>query len=85
MTEAEAQEWLRDVLAVPRETLDRMEAFVAYLRAASIGQNLIAASTIDRIWSRHIADSAQLVPLCRPGSWIDLGSGAGFPGRLCDD
>src|SRR5262249_47208356 len=47
-------------------------------------QNLIAASTAEHIWARHIVDSAQLAPLAPPGagSWIDLGAGAGFPGMV---
>ena len=45
-------------------------------------QNLIAASTAEHIWARHIVDSAQLVPMAPTGArgWIDIGSGAGFPG-----
>ncbi len=43
--------------------------------------NLVASSTIPQLWTRHIADSLQLLDLA-PGAkiWIDLGSGAGFPG-----
>ena len=35
------------------------------------------------VWTRHIADSLQLLPL-RAGRqiWVDLGSGAGFPGLV---
>lgn len=44
--------------------------------------NLVARSTLPEAWDRHIVDSAQLVPLApdRPDHWVDLGSGAGFPG-----
>ena len=46
-------------------------------------QNLISASTLETVWERHIADSAQLVPLAAKGaSWADLGSGAGLPGLV---
>ena len=82
MTEAEARDWLVEALAVPRETMARLDAFVADLRVEAVRQNLIAASTAEHIWSRHIVDSAQLVPLARFGSWLDLGSGAGFPGLI---
>ena len=43
---------------------------------------MISASTLDHIWDRHIVDSAQLLRFCptAPQTWIDLGSGAGFPG-----
>lgn len=84
MTEYEAQAWLREQLHVSRETEERLTAFIAFLRAEMASQNLIAASTADSIWTRHIVDSAQLLPLASAadstGGWIDLGSGAGFPG-----
>jgi 16S rRNA (guanine527-N7)-methyltransferase len=67
---------------VSRETLGILEAYVTRLKAANAGQNLVAASTLEHIWERHILDSAQLVRFePRPGaSWIDIGSGAGLPG-----
>lgn len=69
-------------MPVPRETFDRIAAFVDRLRSSSTEQNLIAASTLDFVWERHILDSAQLVRFePRPGaSWVDVGSGAGLPG-----
>jgi 16S rRNA (guanine527-N7)-methyltransferase len=82
MTEVEARNWLADHFSVSRETWDRLDAFVAFLKAEAVHQNLISASTVDHIWARHIVDCAQLL-LSAPdhvGSWIDLGSGAGFPG-----
>jgi 16S rRNA (guanine527-N7)-methyltransferase len=84
MTEAEAQLWLHEHFDVSRETIKRLETFVEYLKRESTSQNLIAASTLETIWSRHIVDSAQLllhVPdVINSGAWLDLGSGAGFPG-----
>ena len=45
--------------------------------------NLVAPSTLDEIWHRHFADSAQLLPLAPAArTWMDLGSGAGFPGLV---
>lgn len=86
MNEVEAQAWLTDKFNVSRETKDRLDAFVAFLRREAASQNLIAASTLDQIWSRHIVDSAQLLTLAGvpdPNrNWIDLGSGAGFPGLV---
>jgi len=83
VTEQEAQAWL-SALDVPRETFERLQRFIDLLIAEAEEQNLIAASTIDHIWSRHIVDSAQLVPLAavNSGAWLDLGSGAGFPGLI---
>ena len=67
---------------VSRETEFLLESYVERLRAANAAQNLIAASTLDGVWERHILDSAQLVRFePRSGaSWVDIGSGAGLPG-----
>lgn len=82
MTEDDARSWLTDHCSVSRETVDRLEAYIALLFAGMAEQNLIAESTRDHVWARHIVDSAQLLPLARSavGSWMDLGSGAGLPG-----
>jgi 16S rRNA (guanine527-N7)-methyltransferase len=83
MTEDEARGWLTDNLDVPRETFELLEAFVAFLKAEAEQQNLISAATLDHIWTRHIVDSAQLLKLApESGNWLDLGSGAGFPGLV---
>jgi 16S rRNA (guanine527-N7)-methyltransferase len=80
MDEAEAKAWLN----VPRETLERLELFVGLLRSENGRQNLVSAASLDYVWSRHIADSAQLLLFsgASEGSWIDLGTGAGFPGMV---
>ena len=85
MTEDQAQEWLRGNFDVSNETWERLGTFVDFLRREAVSQNLIAASTLENIWSRHVVDSAQLLILLpdeleKNASWIDLGSGAGFPG-----
>ena len=87
MTESEAQDWLRANCDVSGATWDRLEAFIGFLKREALSQNLIAASTLESIWSRHVVDSAQLLkllPASTPGdgNWIDLGSGAGFPGII---
>ncbi len=84
MTEEEARTWLEQNFDVPRETWERLEAFVAFLKSEAATQNLISASTLDHIWARHIVDSAQLLAFApnTSGRWIDLGSGAGFPGII---
>jgi len=47
-------------------------------------QNLVSAASLDSVWHRHMADSAQLLTFLAdgetPGPWLDLGTGAGFPG-----
>ncbi|MBX3593624.1 16S rRNA (guanine(527)-N(7))-methyltransferase RsmG [Sphingomonas sp.] len=81
MTEAEARLWIRDAYGVSRET--RLDAFVTMLREEAARQNLVAPSTLDHIWSRHIVDSAQLLAKGSPdGRWLDVGSGAGLPGLV---
>ncbi len=85
MTEDEAQDWLRSELRVSRETLDKLGRYRSLVLAGAEEQNLIARSTFDVFWTRHIVDSAQLVPLSEgvgPGDWLDLGSGAGMPGII---
>lgn len=79
MMPASADQWLANV---PRETLERLHAYVALLREANQTQNLVAKSTLEDVWSRHIVDCAQLTTLVPPqaGSWLDIGSGAGLPG-----
>lgn len=82
MTEDEARGWIAANFDVPRETWDRLETLVACVVAESSLQNLIAASTVPAIWARHIVDSVQLLRFGAPGPWLDLGSGAGFPGLV---
>jgi 16S rRNA (guanine527-N7)-methyltransferase len=68
----------------PRETIEQLVLYEKLLRQWQKAVNLVAPGTLDSIWHRHFADSAQLAPLAPPGtrSWIDLGSGAGFPGLV---
>ena len=66
---------------VSRETLARLDRFVELLLHWQKSMNLIGSSTVPRLWSRHIADSLQLLELApNARTWVDLGSGAGFPG-----
>ncbi len=84
MTEDEAQLWLQNTFNVSRETRVKFDIFVEFLKREALTQNLISSSTVDHIWSRHIVDSAQLLCFASDsrGPWIDLGSGAGFPGLV---
>jgi 16S rRNA (guanine527-N7)-methyltransferase len=70
--------------SVSRETIGRLETYEALLRLWQKTINLVAPSTLDDIWHRHFADSAQLLALAPPAArwWLDLGSGAGFPGLV---
>ncbi|MCC7046403.1 MAG: 16S rRNA (guanine(527)-N(7))-methyltransferase RsmG [Alphaproteobacteria bacterium] len=69
---------------VSRETLDRLAAYVELLKRWQARINLVAASTLDDVWRRHILDSAQLYRFVEPKSarLYDIGSGAGFPGLV---
>ena len=68
--------------SVSRETLGKLHAYVALLTEESQRQNLVATSTLNAVWERHILDSAQLLRFepAPGGSWLDIGSGAGLPG-----
>lgn len=72
------------VFGVSRETVDKLVVYEALLRQWQKTINLVAPSTLDHVWSRHFADSAQLFALAPPDAkcWLDLGSGAGFPGLV---
>lgn len=72
------------VFDVSRGTLDRLESYARLLAQWQAKINLVAPGTLPEIWHRHFADSAQLVRFAPAGvkTWLDLGSGAGFPGLV---
>ena len=73
----------QELVVVSRETLARLDRLVELLLQWQQTRNLIAASTIPHIWTRHIADSLQLLELAAEAkTWVDLGSGGGFPGLV---
>ena len=68
---------------VSRETIARLKTYEALLRQWQKTINLVGSATLDDIWHRHFADSAQLLGLAPAArTWVDLGSGAGFPGLV---
>jgi 16S rRNA (guanine527-N7)-methyltransferase len=72
-----------EAFKVPRETIHRLERFAELLAYWQKRTSLVAPSTLPTLWSRHFADSAQLTTLARNARlWLDLGSGAGFPGLV---
>jgi len=75
---------LRGTLGCDRSAIRRLELLVQMLGEENIAQNLVSAASLPDVWVRHIADSAQLltVPRETSSSWLDLGSGAGFPGLV---
>ncbi len=74
---------LSQIYPVSRETFSRLEILVNRIEEWQKKTNLIATSTFNDIWDRHIADSLQSVAI-KPDakSWIDIGSGGGFPGLV---
>jgi len=71
------------LLPVSRETAERLDGFVDSLLHWQRRINLIAPSTVGEVWTRHVADSLQLLALApNTRAWIDLGSGGGFPGLV---
>jgi 16S rRNA (guanine527-N7)-methyltransferase len=71
------------LVTVSRETTERLDRFVALLLTWQRTTNLIAPSTVTKLWTRHIADSLQLIELAPDARvWVDLGSGGGFPGLV---
>jgi len=68
---------------VSRETFDRLTALERELERWNSRINLVSPTTIKLAWSRHILDSAQIFALApKPGIWVDIGSGGGFPGLV---
>lgn len=66
---------------VSRETKERFDTYVRLLARWQKAANLISDATMSSVWTRHFADSAQ-IKLINPRAirWLDVGSGAGFPG-----
>ncbi len=80
---AEDRERALRLTPVSREIADRLDRYVEVLLDWQGRMNLIAPSTIPQLWTRHIADSLQLIGLAPDADiWVDLGSGAGFPGLV---
>ena len=71
---------------VSRETEARLDLYLDLLRQWQAKTNLVAPSTLPHLWTRHVADSLQLLSLAPTAktptakTWVDLGSGGGFPG-----
>jgi len=72
-----------EAFKVPRETILRLTRFGELLNHWQKTTNLVGPATLKDLWSRHFADSAQLRNLAPDARlWLDLGSGAGFPGLV---
>ncbi len=72
-----------DLVRVSRETERRFALYADLLTRWQRVKNLVAPSTLPEIWTRHIADSAQILEFAPAARrWVDFGSGAGFPGLV---
>lgn len=78
------REDVRRKFDVSRETLERLDILVSLLSKWTQRINLVSPASLDEVWHRHVADSAQLWQLStqEAENWLDLGSGAGFPGLV---
>ena len=61
---------------------ERLQIFVGLLAKWNAAINLVSPASLAEVWTRHVADSAQVLDVApiRRARWLDLGSGAGFPG-----
>jgi len=73
-----------DAMDVSRETLERLRIYAATLVKWNSSINLVSKSSLNDLWSRHFLDSAQLLAVAgtKYSKWVDIGSGAGFPGLV---
>jgi 16S rRNA (guanine527-N7)-methyltransferase len=68
---------------VPRGTIDALARYKDMLIEWQDRMNLVGPATLDDIWGRHFADSAQLTRMVpKGGFWLDIGAGGGFPGLV---
>lgn len=84
-TEDEARDWLRTLPECDDAAMARLGLLVEMLVDENQRQNLVSAASLEQVWRRHIVDSAQLLPHVPRGTslpWMDLGTGAGFPGLV---
>ncbi|WP_288457045.1 16S rRNA (guanine(527)-N(7))-methyltransferase RsmG [uncultured Sphingomonas sp.] len=81
-TEDDARAWI--AARHGDAAVDRLGRFAAIVVEEAARQNLISPSTIPHIWVRHLLDSAQLLTHADSvsGAWLDVGTGAGFPGTV---
>lgn len=74
---------VRAILPLDTAMEERFTRYVDLVRKWQPVKNLVAPSTLPDIWRRHVADGAQaFVALPSAKRWLDLGSGAGFPGLV---
>jgi len=75
---------LPDWLNVSRETHGKLEDLLGLVSKWNKSINLVSGASLSDGWRRHVLDSAQMILPCDidSGHWVDIGSGAGFPGLV---
>lgn len=84
-SEVAARAWVAALPEADNVAMERLERLIVLLTEENDRQNLVSAASLGDVWQRHIADSAQLlshVPRETSSPWLDLGTGAGFPGLV---
>lgn len=83
MSNQQVHDQLCTIYPISKDVFERLCLFVARLEEWQKKTNLVAPSTLDEIWHRHVADSLQCFAL-KPNArkWLDIGSGGGFPGLV---
>lgn len=84
-SEEQAQRWIVDLEETDDAAWQRLMLLTRMLEEENSRQNLVSATSLGQVWQRHIVDSAQLlnhVPRGSFSTWLDLGTGAGFPGLV---
>ena len=68
-------------LNLPEKAVEKLDKYVDLLEREQTKMNLVGASTLPIVWTRHVLDSAQLFDQIKPDdkTVLDFGSGAGFP------
>lgn len=70
---------------LPEKHLEQLKKLAEFIQTAATTQNLVSKNDLPVVLVRHIQDSlapllcADQLHLGKPGLWIDIGSGAGFP------
>jgi 16S rRNA (guanine527-N7)-methyltransferase len=62
--------------------LGTLRDFASHIATWGEELGLVGPRELDRLWTRHILNSALLAQKLSPGTLIDVGSGAGFPGLI---
>ena len=86
MQQLEVINILKKNLNFTDQSIEKLKQFTKMVLIENKNHNLIAKSTENQIWVRHILDSAQLVKFIdfSCNSLADLGTGAGFPGLVVE-